>query len=154
MDRILLAGSSAIVTGLFAVNIYRDMYKRDAEVNQLRVDELEKKYELLEAKLNEKEMKEKEMKEKEMKEKKETQFIDIDPSFTHQDSEPSPYGSCDEDNDDEIDNKVIKNVVEALLLNSENERIEEDKSSDDSVEELVSPENTNDAEKVVIEITE
>jgi hypothetical protein len=158
MDKIVLTFSSAIVTGLFAVNLYRDHcskkkeseYKRINQEYAQKIIELEEKCELLEihssmVSINSKKhvsetletldddislrLEPASASSSDVRTKDDTEDRDKEDKgpvriyYSPRDSEPSPYGSLDEDND--LDND-----------NDDNDSDETIKSSG-SVEELV-----------------
>ena len=110
MNRLIIMCSSAIITGIYAIDLYRE-YRNKEYID--KINNLEKQCESLKKEL------ESALVVKQVLEETD-EIVNINElDLDIQDSEPSPYGSCEEDGDDD-------NTDEALL-NSE---------SDTSVEEL------------------
>ena len=119
MNRVVIMCSSAIITGIYAIDLYRE-YRNKEYIE--KINNLEKQCESLKKEL------ESALVVKQVLEETD-EIVNINElDLDIQDSEPSPYGSCEEDGDDDNtnDNTDDDNTDEALL-NSE---------SDTSVEEL------------------
>ena len=114
MNRLIIMCSSAIITGIYAIDLYRE-YRNKEYID--KINNLEKQCESLKKEL------ESSLVVKQVLEETD-EIVNINElDLDIQDSEPSPYGSCEEDGeeDGEEDN------TDEALLNSE---------SDTSVEEL------------------
>ena len=131
MNRVVIMCSSAIITGIFAMDMYRE-YKQS--VYLIKINNLEKQCESLKKEL------ESALIVKQVLE----ETVDIDDISLNndiQDSEPSPYGSCDEDgyeDGDENDNKLIKseseNSVEELTVSYVLDDNENNENNEESTE--------------------
>lgn len=114
MNRLIIMCSSAIITGIYAIDLYRE-YRNKEYID--KINNLEKQCESLKKEL------ESSLVVKQVLEETD-EIVNINElDLDIQDSEPSPYGSCEEDGEEDGDDD---NTDEALL-NSE---------SDTSVEEL------------------
>ena len=114
MNRVVIMCSSAIITGIYAIDLYRE-YRNKEYID--KINNLEKQCESLKKEL------ESSLVVKQVLEETD-EIVNINElDLDIQDSEPSPYGSCEEDGEEDGDDD---NTDEALL-NSE---------SDTSVEEL------------------
>ena len=114
MNRVVIMCSSAIITGIYAIDLYRE-YRNKEYIE--KINNLEKQCESLKKEL------ESALVVKQVLEETD-EIVNINElDLDIQDSEPSPYGSCEEDGEEDGDDD---NTDEALL-NSE---------SDTSVEEL------------------
>ena len=114
MNRLIIMCSSAIITGIYAIDLYRE-YRNKEYID--KINNLEKQCESLKKEL------ESALVVKQVLEETD-EIVNINElDLDIQDSEPSPYGSCEEDGEEDGDDD---NTDEALL-NSE---------SDTSVEEL------------------
>ena len=133
MNRVVLMCSSAIITGIFAMDMYRE-YKQS--VYLIKINNLEKQCESLKKEL------ESALVVKQVLEETD-EIVNINElDLDIQDSEPSPYGSCDEDGDEDDNNedKLFKseseNSVEELTVSyvlDDNEKNENNEESTESV---------------------
>lgn len=127
MNRVVIMCSSAIITGIYAIDLYRE-YRNKEYID--KIDKLEKDCEYLK-----KELESALVVKHVLEETAEAVNInELDLDIDIQDSEPSPYGSCEEEGDDNEngdnntdENNTDENNTDEVLLNSE---------SDTSVEEL------------------
>jgi len=135
MNRVVLMCSSAIITGIFAMDMYRE-YKQS--VYLIKINNLEKQCESLKKEL------ESALVVKQVLEETDeiVNINELDLNNDIQDSEPSPYGSCDEDgdNEDNDEDKLFKseseNSVEELTVSyvlDDNENNENNEESTESV---------------------
>ena len=118
MNRVVIMCSSAIITGIYAIDLYRE-YRNKEYIE--KINNLEKQCESLKKEL------ESSLVVKQVLEETD-EIVNINElDLDIQDSEPSPYGSCEEDGEEDGDDDNTDDNTDEALLNSE---------SDTSVEEL------------------
>ena len=118
MNRVVIMCSSAIITGIYAIDLYRE-YRNKEYID--KINNLEKQCESLKKEL------ESSLVVKQVLEETD-EIVNINElDLDIQDSEPSPYGSCEEDGEEDGDDDNTDDNTDEALLNSE---------SDTSVEEL------------------
>ena len=118
MNRLIIMCSSAIITGIYAIDLYRE-YRNKEYID--KINNLEKQCESLKKEL------ESSLVVKQVLEETD-EIVNINElDLDIQDSEPSPYGSCEEDGEEDGDDDNTDDNTDEALLNSE---------SDTSVEEL------------------
>ena len=126
MNRLVIIYASVIIAGIFAKDMYR-AYKNKEYME--KINQLEKECDYLKKELDNA------LVVKEILYKK-VDIVDI------QDSEPSPYGSCDEDNEETNEDNGETNEDNETNEDIDNQLIKSE--SDNSVEELIADDALND----------